>query len=302
MSDRKSFGPDPLVAIGDVEESPGLDAIRAWADLSSQGKGAVLVTVVGAEGSVPRGMGAAMTVRADGSIVGTIGGGNLELLLIEHAMEALEDGRPRRYRYDFTGGPERNIEKSCMGRCEFFVQPSVQRPPLYIFGAGHIGIALAPMAQQAGFRVTVIDSRPDYPALATLPEDIATINVPFDEAVAGLEFDDSTFVVAVTYGHATDVIVLRECLEKPWCYLGMIGSRAKVHRTIRELGTDEATKQKLAQVHAPIGLDIGGREPGEVAVSIVAELVAVRHGNEDTRSMRGRAPRRKNDNPEPSES
>jgi xanthine dehydrogenase accessory factor len=302
LSDRKTFGPDPLVAIGDAEESPGLDAIRAWADLSSQGKSVVLVTVVGAEGSVPRGMGAAMAVRADRSIVGTIGGGNLELLLIEHAMEALEDGRPRRYRYDFTGGPDRNIEKSCMGRCEFFVQPSVHRPALYIFGAGHIGVALAPMAQQAGFRVTVIDNRPDYPALASLPEDIQTINAPFDEAVASLQFDDSTFVVAVTYGHATDVVVLRACLNRPWRYLGMIGSRAKVGRTIRELGTDTASKKRLKQVHAPIGLDIGGREPGEVAVSIVAELVAVRHDNADTRSLRGRPARRNNIDPEPSES
>ena len=248
MSDRNPIGPDPLVAIGDAEESPGLDAIRAWADLSSQGKSVVLVTVVGAEGSVPRGMGAAMAVRADGSIVGTIGGGNLELLLIEHALESLEDGRPRRYRYDFTGGPDRNIEKSCMGRCEFFVQPSVQRPALYIFGAGHIGVALAPMAQQAGFRVTVIDNRPDYPALTTLPDDIATINAPLEEAVADLCFDDSTFIVAVTYGHATDVVVLRACLSQPWRYLGMIGSRAKVRRTIEELGTDEATKKRLEQV------------------------------------------------------
>lgn len=298
MSENIGFGPDPLVAIGDAQESPGLDAIRAYSELSSQGKGVVLVTVVGAEGSVPRGMGAAMAVREDRSIVGTVGGGNLELLLIEHAMESLEDGRARRYRYDFTGGPERNIEKSCVGRCEYFVQPSVRRPKLYIFGAGHIGAALAPMARQAGFRVTMIDDRPDYPALSALPDDVTVINAPFAESFDRLSFDDATFIVIVTYGHATDVIVLRECLRHPWRYAGMIGSRAKVGRVVRELGVDDEARARLAQLHAPIGLDVGGREPGEVAVSIVAELVAVRHGSTDPRSLSARTPRRTNHDPE----
>jgi xanthine dehydrogenase accessory factor len=286
MKDDVRHGPDPLVAIGDPEESPGLDAIRAYADLSNQGNSVALVTVVGAEGSVPRGMGAAMAVRADGSIVGTVGGGKLELLLIEHALESLRDGRARRYRYDFTGGPDRNIDKSCMGRSEFFVQPSLPRPALYVFGVGHIGAALAPMAHQAGFRVTVIDDRPNYPSLASLPEGIEVVNASFAEAIARLEFDDATYVVIVTYGHATDTAVLRECLHKPWRYAGMIGSRAKVARTMRELGTEDESKERLMAVHAPIGLDIGGREPGEVAVSIVAELVAVRHDHAAATSLR----------------
>ena len=299
MSDEVRSDRDPLVAIGDPEETPGIDAVRAYADLSSQGKSVALVTVVGAEGSVPRGMGAAMAVRADGSIVGTVGGGKLELLMIEHALESLRDGRARRYHYDFTGGPDRNIDKSCMGRSEFFVQPSLPRPALYVFGAGHIGAALAPMGHQAGFRVTVIDNRPDYPGLASLPADIETVNAPFEEAVAGLDFDSSTYVVIVTYGHATDTVVLRACLHEPWRYAGMIGSRAKVARTMRELGTDEASRERLKLVHAPIGLDIGGREPGEVAVSIVAELVAVRHDHAAADSLRSPGSRRGAGQPEP---
>ncbi len=264
-----------------------MEAIRAFASATTQGAGVALVTVVGAEGSVPRGMGAAMMVREDGSIVGTVGGGNLELLMIDHAREAIADGRPRRYRFDFTGGPQRNIEKSCVGRCEFFVQPGPRRPRLHLFGAGHIGLALAPMAHAAGFEVTVIDDRQDYAPLATLGPRFHILNMPFAEAVDRLTFDEDTYVVIVTYGHATDSIVVRACLHRPWCYLGMIGSKSKVARVRRELGVDDAAIQRLEKLRSPIGLPIGGREPGEVAVSIVAELVAERHREAD--SMAGGA-------------
>jgi xanthine dehydrogenase accessory factor len=284
MKDGSLPGPDPLVAIGDVQETPGLDAIRAFAAATARGEGVALVTVVGAEGSVPRGMGAAMMVRRDGTIVGTVGGGNLELLMIDHAGDAIADGRARRYRYDFTGGPERNIEKSCVGRSEFFIQPGPSRPRLHLFGAGHIGVALAPMAHAAGFDVTVIDDRPDHAPLESFGDEIRTLNLPFADAVAQLDFDDETYLVIVTYGHATDAVVLRECLGRPWRYAGMIGSKAKAGRVRRELGVDDATKKRLEELHSPIGLSIGGREPGEVAVSIVAELVAERHRDRDSHS------------------
>lgn len=268
---------DDLVGIADAHETPGIDAIRLFGEWTARGETCALVTVVAAEGSVPRGMGAAMVVRLDRTISGTVGGGNLEKLVVGHALEAMRDGRARRYRYDFTNGPERNIEKSCMGRCEFFVQPSVRRPSLYIFGAGHVGLALAPMAVAAGFAVTVIDDRPQYAPLATLPPEVHTLNGPFVEMIDELEFDAETFVVAVTYGHATDTLVLRECLRRPARYLGMIGSKSKAAKARRELGVDDASRERLEALHSPIGLPIGGREPGEVAVSIVAELVAERH-------------------------
>jgi xanthine dehydrogenase accessory factor len=278
---KESADHDPLVAIADPEESPGLEAIQAFGAATARGEVCALVTVVGAEGSVPRGMGAAMMVRPDRSIVGTVGGGNLEELTIDHALEAMRDGRSRRYHYDFTHGAGRNIQKSCMGRCDFFVLPAAARPRLYIFGAGHVGLALAPMAQTAGFDVTVIDDRPDYPPLRGLPTGVRTLNVDFERAIGELDFDDQTYVVSVTYGHSADVRVLRRCLRLPARYLGMIGSRAKVAEVKRELGVDDATRQRLESLHAPIGLRLGGREPGEVAVSIVAELVAERRQNGD---------------------
>lgn len=279
---------DPLVAIGDAHEMAGLEAHAEFLRLSEAGEAAALVTVIGAAGSAPRGMGAAMAVRADGSIVGTVGGGQLEMLVIEHALEAIADSRPRRYRYDFSGGPEQNLDKACIGRNEFFIQPCGRRPRLYICGAGHIGAALAPMAQQAGFLVSLIDDREGYPASAVCTGGIRGLSGPFVETIESLAFDETTSVVVVTYGHLQDEAVLRVCLHKPWGYLGMIGSKAKVARTFRALDEDAASHAQLARIHAPIGLDIGGRAPGEIAVGVVAELIAVRYGREGLPEMRER--------------
>ncbi|MDQ7007363.1 MAG: XdhC/CoxI family protein [Acidobacteriota bacterium] len=285
MAERGSSR-DPLVAAGDRRESLDLAPYEEFLRLAREGLPGALVTVIGAEGSAPRGMGAAMTVRGDGGIVGTVGGGSLELLLAAHAREAIEDGRPRRLRYDFSGGPEQNLEKACLGKSEFFVQPTPSPPRLYIFGAGHIGLALAPMAAAAGFLVTLVDDRPGYPPPGAEAPGVRTLTGAFEEVIAGLDFDLRTYAVIVTYGHRQDEAVLRACLHRPWRYLGMIGSRAKVRQVFDAVGGDPASRKSLGRVHAPIGLDLGGRSPGEIAISIAAELQAVRHGRKEVRGMR----------------
>ena len=271
---------DPLVAVGEGRESFDLEAYQEFVRLSREGEPAALVTVIGSAGSSPRGMGAAMTVRGDGSIAGTVGGGSLELLVIKHALEAMQDGRPRRFHYDYSGGEEQNLEKACMGETDFFIQPSVRRPRLHIFGAGHIGVALASIAQQAGFQVSLADDRPGFPPALAVPAGVRVLDGPFEETISGLTFDEATYAVIVTYGHTQDENVLRACLHLPWRYLGMIGSKAKVARVFEGVGVDQASRERLKAVHAPIGLDIGGRAPGEIAISIAAELLAVRHGRD----------------------
>jgi xanthine dehydrogenase accessory factor len=114
------------------------------------------------------------------------------------------------------------------------------------------------------------------------------------ESIGSLSFGRSTYIVVVTYGHAQDETVLGACLKKEWRYLGMIGSRTKVATIFRNLSTDPNVQRLLSRVHAPIGLNLGGRSPGEIAVAIVAELIAVRHGrdrhNDANRSMAERPP------------
>lgn len=276
---------DPLRRISDGREQVELDAYREFVRLADAGRPVALVTVVDAEGSAPRGMGGAMAVRADGSIVGTVGGGSLELLVIEQALEALRDGRARLLHYDFSGGPEQNLDKACTGKTDFFIQPALPRPKLFIFGAGHIGRALAPIAAGAGFRVTVVDPRPGFAVRDRFPAEVELREGPFQEVIAELPFDERTYAVIVTHGHTEDEAVLRACLPRPWAYLGMIGSRAKVARLFRAVATSEEARRRLARVHAPIGLDLGGRSPGEIALAIAAELQAVRYGREKIEKM-----------------
>lgn len=271
---------NPLVAVGEGREWLDAEAYGEFARLVARGEPVALVSIIGTEGSAPRGMGAAMAVRADGSITGTVGGGQLELIMVKHALEALADGRPRRYRYDFAGGDSQNLSKACLGTTDFFVQPSPAPPLLYIFGAGHIGVALAPIAHGAGFRVTVVDERPAYASADRFPRGIDVVAGRYAETAGTLPFDERTFAVVVTHGHEHDETVLRACLDRPWRYLGMIGSQAKVARIFESLGTDDVRRKRLAAVRAPIGLGIGGRSPGEIAVSIAAEIIAVRHGRE----------------------
>jgi xanthine dehydrogenase accessory factor len=272
------MGSDPLAAIGDGREILQLEAYAEFVRLCEKGQPAALVTVLQTGGSVPRGMGAAMTVRADGSTVGTIGGGSLEVLAGKEALASLRDGRPRRLHYDFTGGQDGNLPEKCGGIYDLFVQPSIGFPALYLFGAGHIGTALAPMAASAGFQVTVLDDRDGFPDPAAFPAGVDLVHGPFDERIESLRFDAGlTYVVIVSYSHAKDEQILEACLHREWKYMGMIGSRRKVESAFRKLGNDPASQERLALVRAPIGLDLGGRSTGEIAVSILAELLAVRN-------------------------
>jgi xanthine dehydrogenase accessory factor len=245
-------------------------------------------------------MGAAMAVRSDGTTVGTIGGGDLERMMIQHALDAMEDGRVRRYHYDFSGGRDQNLVKACTGKTGFLIMPCLAPPHLIIFGAGHVGRALAPVALTAGFRVTVVDDRPGFPNRDDFPESIRLINGPFEESIESLPFDRSTYIVVVTYGHAQDERVVGPCLRRPWRYLGVIGSRSKVAQLHKNLGVDEESRRLLSRVHAPIGLRLGGRSPGEIAVAIAAELVNVRRQGEYP-DMEGVAPRDSHMPSEPNE-
>lgn len=282
---------DPTVEIGAAGESFEVEAYREFLETTSSGGRSALVTVVSAGGSVPRGIGAVMAVRPDGSIVGTIGGGGLEHAAIRYAIDALEDGRPRRLRFDFSEGKGRNIDMACSGTAEVFIQPSVPGARLFIFGGGHIARALAPMALSASFSVTVLDDREGFPDPSLFPAGVGLVSAKYSGFFERSPFDaDRSYVVIVTHGHDRDTEVLDACLELPTRYVGMIGSRAKVSRVFKVVGRNEARRALLERVHAPIGLDLGGRSPGEIAVSILAEIVAVRYGRDGVGHM-ARPPR-----------
>jgi xanthine dehydrogenase accessory factor len=168
---------------------------------------------------------------------------------------------------------------------EVFVEPVIPAPLLLIAGGGHVGQAVARQASQLGFDVTVIDDRPEFTAAALFPKGVTTRCGKFAQQVAAFPLEKETYVVIVTRGHQHDVEALAACIHAPVGYLGMIGSRRKAAlMRAHFLESGLATAEELDRVFAPVGLDIGAVTVPEIAVSIAAQLVAVRRRTVGTKS------------------
>lgn len=257
-----------------------VDVARAVVDVldGTAGSRAALATVIGRSGSAPQIIGARLLLRADGTMIGTIGGGAIEAQVLDACRESLSDGRSRRIEAHLV----RDLGMCCGGSMEVFVEFVQPQPRLFVVGAGHVAQALVPLALAAGFRVAVFDDRDDllqHPAFADARRDAYDVD-ELDTAIPDL--DDRDYVVVLTRDHARDERALAELVRRPHRYLGMIGSRRKVHSVLRRILHKESQLGRpapdLARVRAPIGLALGGRTPIEIAISIVAELVADRHG------------------------
>jgi xanthine dehydrogenase accessory factor len=257
-----------------------VDVARAVLNVldGTAGTRAALATVIGRSGSAPQIVGARLLLRADGSMVGTVGGGAIEAQVIDACKKSLVDGRSRRVDAHLV----RDLGMCCGGSMEVFVEFVQPQPRLFVVGAGHVAQALVPLAVSAGFRVAVFDDRDDmleHPAFV----DVQRETFDVDELHAAIpDLDDRDYVIVMTRDHARDERALAELVRRPHRYLGMIGSRRKVHAVMRRILHKEAQLGRpapdLARVRAPIGLALGGRTPIEIAISIVAELVADRHG------------------------
>jgi xanthine dehydrogenase accessory factor len=238
------------------------------------------VTIVRSSGSTPQRTGAKMLVFADGRIVGTIGGGCYENDALGRAREAIASGKPALVKYDLNDDFVQESGLICGGQMEVYIDPIAPVPALYIVGAGHVGWHLARFAADAGFRIHVIDDREKFANAERFP---SAEKIEVDDIGAWLERADlapSAYVVVVTRGHTHDFEALRALAARDLRYIGLIGSRAKVARIFDALQAEGMPIEGLARVHAPIGLDIGAVTPAEIAVSILAELIAVRHGRD----------------------
>jgi xanthine dehydrogenase accessory factor len=156
----------------------------------------------------------------------------------------------------------------------------VKKPGLIIFGAGHIGTVLAGFGQLLGFAVTVIDNRPDFASEERFTDTATVITGDYDRIFADLETDGDTYIVIVTHRHEFDQEILEFCVDRPYRYLGMIGSRTKVKKTFDLLRQKNVKEEIINTIHSPIGFDIGGDTPEEIALAIAAEIVAIRNGKE----------------------
>ncbi len=214
-----------------------------------------------------------MVVQPDGSIHGTVGGGALELEVIERAKAAINGGDAQLHAFNL----KQDLGMACGGALTVFIEPLFRNPHLIIFGAGHIGRDLCVMASRAGFRVTVVDQRPEWADVAHFPDAHAVVAADPIESLDTLPFGPNCYVVLVSHSHQVDHDIVKHAIQRPWCYLGMIGSKRKVEHVWGKLTAAGVDPALLDRVHSPIGLKIGGNDPGEIAVSILAELIRVRY-------------------------
>lgn len=249
-------------------------------EAQEQGEPVALATVVSAQGSVPRHAGSKMLVRADGSIVGTVGGGMLESRVIAESLAALQDGKTRLCSYSLND-MEAGDAGVCGGTVQVFIEPAGLSPTVLVIGGGHVGKALAELAKWAGYRVVVSDDRPDLCTPDYLPGMDGYLVCAPGEIAQHMTISTQTYVAAVTRGLPVDISLIPALLETEAAYIGLIGSRRRWALTVQQLKTERGiTDAQLARIHAPIGLELNAETPHEIAVSILGEIIMIRRGGD----------------------
>jgi xanthine dehydrogenase accessory factor len=254
------------------------EVLEAALQAERDGDVVALVTVVSTEGSTPQKPGAKMVVFADGRIVGTIGGGCVEAEMTWRARQVIETRRPQLASCDLTPDQAGEDGLVCGGRMQVFIEPLEPSPTLCLFGAGHVAQPLARLAKDAGFRVEVVDDRVKFANRERFPEADLVLVEDFAAAAPKLTLGRNTFAVVVTRGHRGDAEALEACLGKGLRFVGLLGSRPKMVHVFTALEERGIPAAELAAVHVPVGLAIGAQTPEEIAVSILAEMIAVRRG------------------------
>ncbi len=253
-----------------------MDIFEEICKLKREGKRAALATIVNVRGSIPSVVAAKMLVREDGSILGTVGGGCVESDVRKGAMEVMQDEKPKTFNFNLDQRPDDDTGLVCGGSLQVFIEPVIPSPLLYIFGGGHVGLNVYKVATIAGFETVICDDRELYANRERFPDAREIHAGEMDAIFSELSPNSSAYIVIVTRGHRYDMNVLRWALDTPAQYIGMIGSGRKVLGVYKQLEAQGASPESFQRVFAPIGLDIAAATPEEIAISIVAELIAHR--------------------------
>ena len=261
-------------------------------DLIEKGEDFVIAKVVDTEGSTPRKKGACLLMTRDGSRHGTVGGGKLEAEVERICKETFQTKESGIYHFRLKPEDQQGLDMRCGGdadvsieyldaqKPEGFVADFDVKATAFIFGAGHVGLALEPILRYVGFATKVIDDRPDFANRERFPEaDEVVVIDSFKDAYQGMETDENSYIVIVTRGHAGDYDVLKQTLTRTTAYIGMIGSRHKVAELYRMLKEDGFGQEDLDRVYSPIGTSIFAETPEEIAISITGEMIKVRAGH-----------------------
>ncbi len=248
--------------------------IRRLLDNVEKNQGIALATVVDSKGSSPRGKGSMMIVDQEGDILeGTVGGGAVEEKVKKQCKECILKSESKLFNYDLASLP-----MTCGGSVSVFIKVFNSKDKILIVGAGHIGSKLSKLSKILNYEVTVVDNRPEFAIADRLPEVDNIITGNIVDILRGYPIDKRTNIVIVTQGHKYDLEALEVVIHSQARYIGMIGSLRKVTICIDALKEKGIDENLLKKIYAPIGLDIGGETPEEIALGILAEIQAIKYG------------------------
>ena len=255
-----------------------MSLLRQLAGAVDAGVAVASATVVDTSRSVPRRAGAKMLVYRDGSIAGTVGGGEMESRVAAEAVAALGDGRCRLLSYRLVD-PRSGDPGVCGGDVQIFVEPHMPEPTVVVMGYGHVGRAVAHLARWLGFRVVAVEDRPeiDEPDESEHAPNEYLVGTVGD-LLARHTLDADASVVLVTRNVDVDSAALPGLLATDAGYVGVMGSARRWETTRARLEAEGVDAGSLDRVHAPIGIEVGAETPEEIALSIMAEVIAHRRG------------------------
>jgi xanthine dehydrogenase accessory factor len=253
-----------------------MDIFEEITRLRKAGRKGALATIINVQGSVPSYETSKILIRDDGSIVGTVGGGCVEADVWSAAQDVMKEEKPRRMHFNLNENPDADQGLVCGGSLDIFIEPILATPTLYLFGGGHVSLSISKVATLAGFETIVADDRQAFANKDRFPEALETYAGDWENTFARLQPNDFSYLVIATRGHKGDLTCLRWALTTPARFVGMIGSKRKLIEFSKVLTAEGVGGDQLERVHSPVGLDIGSLTPGEIAVAVVAEMVAVR--------------------------
>jgi xanthine dehydrogenase accessory factor len=257
-----------------------MDIYEEVVRLRRLGQKCALATIVQVNGSIPSYESAKLLVREDGSMLGTIGGGCVEAEVWNVARDVMQNERPRHMNFSLGQDAAYDNGLICGGQLSVFIEPVVPQPRLYVFGAGHISKSISKIATLAGFATVIVDNREAFANRERFPEADEIFADEYEEVFPKLPIRDTSYLVIVTRGHRDDMRVMRWAVGTNAKYIAMIGSKRKVIGVVKELEKEGIPREAFERAFAPMGLDIGAITPEEIAVSIVAEMIAMRRAPE----------------------
>ena len=240
------------------------------------GQKSAIATIVQVRGSIPSYESAKLLVREDGSMMGTIGGGCVEAEVWNAAREVIQTEKPKHLTFNLGQDAAYDNGLICGGQLDVFVEAVIPSPRALIFGAGHISKSLSKIASLAGFSTTIVDNRETFANRERFPEADEIFAEEYEAVFPKLPITESSYIIIVTRGHRDDMRVLRWAVTTPARYISMIGSKRKVINVIKEIEMEGIPREAMERIFAPMGFEIGAISPEEIAVSVVAEMIAMR--------------------------